>query len=75
MEPCPVCNRVLPIIELPEHVQLHFLEDEAIDAAVPAAIFVGGDNPEEAAGKIRCPLGCGELVLLQDLDSHEEAHR
>lgn len=71
MEPCPVCDDLFPVHELPEHVQLHFLED------APAAAGGTRDAEEDAADhtKVRCPLGCGALVLLEELDSHEEAHR
>lgn len=83
MEPCPVCGCKLPISELQEHVQLHFLEDEAADlgraaAAPPSScggIVIDSDDETETAGKVCCPLGCGAMVLLEELDSHEEAHR
>jgi hypothetical protein len=83
MDPCPVCGSNFPINELAEHVQLHFLDDEQATAgagqAAPSGSFGGividSDEELEAAEKICCPLGCGAMVLIEDLDSHEEAHR
>lgn len=83
MEPCPVCGSNFPINDLQEHVQLHFLDDEQASAgagqAAPPGSFGGividSDEELEAAEKICCPLGCGAMVLIEDLDSHEEAHR
>jgi len=75
------------LCELQEHVQLHFVEDEqggpstiTAAAAAAAAAFEGGHlgEVEDAApgpGMVRCPIGCGALLLLEELDSHEEAHR
>lgn len=81
-----MCNQRFLIEELPEHVQLHFLDDEhapsgvrppAAAAAHPSGQFDAGANdylPEDGS-TVRCPMGCGALILLEDLDSHEEAHR
>jgi hypothetical protein len=83
MEPCPVCGSQFSVVELAEHVQLHFLDDEQATAgagqAAPSGSFGGvvieSDDELEAAKHICCPLGCGAMVLIEDLDSHEEAHR
>lgn len=71
-----MCYRNLPVHDLPEHVQLHFLEQEEGQQGQGNAPIVSDDEGDDAAaGRVRCPLGCGELVLLEELDSHEEAHR
>jgi hypothetical protein len=86
MEPCPVCGCRSPVSDLQEHVQLHFLEDDAAPAtaaagagaaaaAPPSRIVIDSDEGEDTADRVCCPMGCGAMVLLEDLDSHEEAHR
>lgn len=61
-------------------MQLHFLEEDAplpaaagAAAAPPSRIVI--DSDEDTADRVCCPMGCGAMVLLEDLDSHEEAHR
>ncbi len=71
-----MCFRNLPVHELPEHVQLHFLgQDEGEHEPSSDPIVMDDEAGEAAAGRVRCPLGCGAMVLLEELDSHEEAHR
>lgn len=67
-----MCGLNLPIHELPEHVQLHLLEDEGDQGLLGSSPTVTHDDQ---LGRVQCPLGCGAMVLLEELDSHEEAHR
>lgn len=66
---CPVCSTFHLQADIQQHVQLHFLEEPVTRDEV---VIDESDDDEEA---VYCPQGCGALVLLQDLDSHEEAHR
>lgn len=89
MDACPVCSRQVPLSELQEHVQLHFVDDEqggpstgtgTSTGAAAAAAFEGGhlgevEDGAPGPGMVRCPIGCGAFLLLEELDSHEEAHR
>lgn len=70
---CPVCGSFLPRSEIELHVQLHFADDEPAGADRQETIVIDGDDEEDS--RIQCPYGCGVLLALHELDSHEEAHR
>jgi hypothetical protein len=90
-EACPMCGVRLPLQELESHVLLHFADEQdnapqaaaaaaATGAAAGAAGSSGGGTSASPAEPgegdlVRCPYGCGARVLLEELDSHEEAHR
>lgn len=62
---CPVCNKGFQDIrELERHVESHF---SSPGPALPERV-----DPPEA---IECPLGCGQMVPLTELESHEAMHR
>jgi hypothetical protein len=81
---CPVCSLFCPQSEIEGHVALHFA-DEAPAAAAPArqqqrhqALYIDEDDDENDdldEQKVYCSFGCGALLALHELDSHEEAHR
>lgn len=66
---CPVCSVFYPQADIEQHVQLHFQEETVSHVEV---ILDETDDEEEL---VYCPHGCGALVRLVDLNSHEEAHR
>lgn len=66
---CPVCSTFHLQADIEQHVQLHFVEDPPKQAEVVI------EDSEEDDELVYCPQGCGALVRLQDLNSHEEAHR
>jgi hypothetical protein len=84
---CPICSLFCQQSEIEGHVALHF-EDEA-PAAAPErqqqqqqkhmAVHIDDEDDDdyldEDEQKVYCSLGCGALLALQELDSHEEAHR
>jgi hypothetical protein len=79
---CPVCSLFCPHSEIEGHVALHFA-DEAPAAAAPVqqqrhpALHIDEDDEDSYADEQRvyCSFGCGALLALHELDSHEEAHR
>lgn len=71
---CPVCGVFLPVSEIQQHAELHFLiEDEQANGFAGCQTDSGIASYQE--GKVRCPYGCGAFVHVAELDSHEEAHR
>jgi hypothetical protein len=80
---CPVCSLFCPQSEIEGHVALHF-EDDASAAAAPVrqqqrhqALNIDEDDNDDDADEqnVYCSFGCGALLALHELDSHEEAHR
>jgi hypothetical protein len=81
---CPVCSLFCPQSEIEGHVALHF-EDEAPAAAAPVRqqqqhhpLYIDQDDDDDSGAdgqRVYCSFGCGALLALHELDSHEEAHR
>jgi hypothetical protein len=73
---CPVCGAYLEAADLPQHVELCLLaqeQDQGQGAAASAAAAVAAEGL--AADRVACSFGCGAWLSLDELDSHEEAHR
>jgi hypothetical protein len=74
---CPFCGGFFELSEIEEHVSLHLMQSDlthlqdpcdAPNSSQPHANHVSTEH-------VACPFGCGALVALDELDSHEEAHR
>jgi hypothetical protein len=70
---CPVCGAYLEAAELPQHVELCLLAQEQDQQQGVAATAASADGL--AADRVACSFGCGAWLSLDELDSHEEAHR
>lgn len=64
---CPVCGEVFRQVDLEAHCQTHF--GSAQQEEEP--ICIDDDSPEG----VMCPFGCGAVLSMDEVASHEEAHR
>ena len=74
---CPFCGSFFELGEIEEHVSLHLLDSEAQpETALGHATNADVRHANHVSTEhVACPFGCGALVALDELDSHEEAHR
>ncbi|WIA20637.1 hypothetical protein OEZ85_005018 [Tetradesmus obliquus] len=88
---CPICSLFCSQSEIEAHVALHFEDEPPAAAAAQqpqqqhqhAAVHIDDDDEDDEDGylddgdeqKVYCSAGCGALLSLHELDSHEEAHR
>lgn len=57
---CPVCDQLLPLVDLPAHCEAHFAEGEP-------------QQTQQDPGTVRCGT-CGACVPLGEYESHLLAH-
>jgi hypothetical protein len=88
---CPICSLFCQQSEIEEHVALHFEDEVRANHAAARgrpqqqhkqeqldAVHIDDDLDDELdvdGQKVYCSFGCGALLALHELDSHEEAHR
>ncbi|KAF8062748.1 hypothetical protein HT031_004078 [Scenedesmus sp. PABB004] len=79
---CPVCGLFLPCAEIEAHAGGHFGASQPAAASAAEQQQARAREPpddcvllDDDGDAVACPYGCGALVALADLDSHEEAHR